>query len=195
MTSPYTASEIISLTNAIRQSSGLEPLHPNPQLTQAATNKAQAMILAKSWSHNTPDATSWQFLEAVGYNYQFAGENLARNFKTAPDVIQAWLESPSHKNNLLNTQYSEIGVAVATDSADSETSVLVVQYLGRPTTTSQTNLENQFNPTTALNFNPSQISLPAIIVVLAITLLIAKIYHRKTKKKPSHRPNSKHWHN
>lgn len=173
MPASYTAAEIISLTNAIRQANGLEPLHPDQLLMQAAEHKAQAMVDAGSWSHNTPSATSWQFLDNVGYHYQLAGENLARNFDTPKQVVDGWLNSPTHRENLLNSGYTQIGVAVATGSADSQTSILVVQYLGTPTLKTES-AAGQFNPTDMVSFSPA----PPYWLLVFLPVLAASAYVR-----------------
>lgn len=193
MTAPYTSAEIISLTNVVRQSEGLPPLHPDPLLTQAAQNKANAMIVAGSWSHNTPNATSWQFLDEVGYHYRVAGENLARNFDDPRQVIQGWLNSPSHKNNLLNQNYTHIGVAVATGSADMDTSILVVQYLGTPS--QQVSSQSQFNPTDIISFDPWPYSTWFFILIPFLIVIILKKFQHKKKKIKTGLPQAKHWHN
>jgi hypothetical protein len=198
MTAPYTSAEIISLTNLTRQSEGLPPLHPNPLLMSAAQNKASAMLAAGSWSHNTPDATSWQFLDQVGYRYQIAGENLARNYQDSTDVINAWINSPTHKNNLLNPNYTQIGVAVATGSADQHTSTLVVQYLGTPLTTQTTSNDSQFNATIMLNFSsasPNYLQLGLFTAAMVSTIFLAKLIGRNKKAKAvkSNSPHPKHW--
>jgi hypothetical protein len=194
MAAPFTPAEIISLTNVVRQSQGLMPLHPDSLLTQAAHAKAFAMLAANSWSHNTPTATAWEFLDQAGYRYQIAGENLARNYSTATQVMSAWENSPSHLANLLNPDYTQIGVAVATGSADATSNTLVVQYMAAPLSQTTT-LPQQFHPTTILSFNPAPISgWLYIFIPLLILLSALKINHKKQKPKNS-KPQIKHWHN
>lgn len=197
-TSPaYTASEIISITNATRQSYDLDPLHPNDALNQAAAIKAQAMISAKSWSHNTPDQTTWQFIDASGYKYSVAGENLARNFESATAVVDAWLNSPSHRNNLLSPQYTQIGVSIIQTDDDDINSLLVVQYLATPISTTENQISPQYNPTQilesmSLNIPIKWITILLISVILIITLIKKKSFLSKLFKKNIN-PHPKHW--
>lgn len=199
MPAPYTPAEIIALTNAARQSHHLLPLHPNQLLMEAAQNKAAAMLTAQSWAHNTPTQTSWEFLDTVGYQYQVAGENLARNFTSAQNVINAWLESPSHRQNLLNPDYTQIGVAVATNSADSATSILVVQYLATPMTATNSQV-NQFYPTDILDIssiNKQTTTFSVFFFGLVFILLILTIFFRQkhNQQSKSKNPHPKYWRN
>jgi uncharacterized protein YkwD len=193
-----TPSEIISVTNATRQTYGLSPLHPQPQLMKAAEAKAQAMITANTWSHNTPTETPWQFIQGEGYTYVLAGENLAKGFDTAEAVVDAWINSPSHKENLLNSEYSETGVAVIEATfQNKDQTTLVVQFLAKaadpqnndlPVTTQAPLLINSFNgiKMTILLFSFSI----AIIVLLLIILLKLNMLHHKRIKHP---PNTSFW--
>lgn len=196
MPAPYTAAQIIALTNAARQSHQLPPLHPDPLLTQAAQHKAAAMLAAHSWSHNTPTQTPWEFLDAVGYRYQTAGENLARNFTNSQDVVQAWLDSPAHRSNLLNPEYTQIGVAVATGSADSATSILVVQYLASPMTQTTT-LDNQFHATDIIDFTSTGSSPVTYFVLVLVSALVlaslARLWRHQSKRRTTTTPHPKYW--
>lgn len=64
------------------------------------------MFTQNYWAHVAPDGTQpWSFISAVGYAYQSAGENLGRDFYTEESLVQAWLDSPTHKANLLNANF------------------------------------------------------------------------------------------
>lgn len=129
------ADEIISLTNSERSSNGVATLNENSLLNQAAQLKAQDMLTYDYWAHTNPyDPTKdpWYWFEQAGYSYQMAGENLAMNFDTSAGVINGWLASASHRENLLNGQYTEIGVAVVNGVLQGEETTLVVQLFGKP---------------------------------------------------------------
>ena len=80
------------------------------------------------WAHNAPDGTTpWVFIKNTGYNYIYAGENLARGFNSASDVINAWMNSPEHRQNVLSPNYQNVGFAVATGTLSGEDTVLVVE--------------------------------------------------------------------
>lgn len=108
------AEKIIELTNQARNENGLNPLSPSSQLVQAAQNKAEDMVKRNYWSHETPEGDPfWHFVEQVGYNWSVLGENLAADFETPQGVVNAWLGSHSHRRNILNKNYQEIGVGVS----------------------------------------------------------------------------------
>ena len=97
----YTAAQIINLTNSKRAQNGLGPLSQNAFLDNAASLKAQNMFGEDYWAHNSPSGkTPWSFITSAGYRYLFAGENLARDFNDASSVVDAWMNSPSHRSNL-----------------------------------------------------------------------------------------------
>ena len=123
--------QLLILTNQQRQDNKLPALTDNSELDQAAANKAADMFSKNYWAHDAPDgATPWTFIKATGYNYVYAGENLARGFNSASDVINAWMNSPEHRQNILSSNYQNVGFAVATGNLSGEDTVLVVEMLG-----------------------------------------------------------------
>ncbi len=125
-------SELLSQTNKKRAEQGLKPLTINPQLTNAAYAKADHMFKNNYWAHIAPDGTKpWDFIVAQNYNYSYAGENLAKNFNSSSAVVSAWYESPSHRDNLLSSNYSEVGFAVVNGVLDGYETTLVVQMFGQ----------------------------------------------------------------
>ncbi len=132
--STITSEEVIRATNQKRQEQGLPPLTANSQLSAAALAKAQHMIDNQYWSHTSPDGKKpWDFIKAANYQYQVAGENLARDFGNTNDMMQAWMDSSTHKANILNERYQEIGVAMVQGKFQGFESVLIVQMFGTPT--------------------------------------------------------------
>lgn len=126
--------ELLILTNQQRQNNNLGSLTDNSELDAAAANKAADMFSKDYWAHNAPDGTTpWVFIKSAGYNYIYAGENLARGFNSAPDVITAWMNSPEHRQNVLSSNYQNVGFAVATGKLSGEDTVLVVEMLGSTT--------------------------------------------------------------
>jgi len=123
--------EIIKLTNTQRNQNGLATLIENKQLDQAAEAKASDMFVNDYWAHYSPQGKSpWNFINAAGYKYTFAGENLARDFDDANGVVVAWMNSPSHRSNMLDHNFREIGVAVADGKLSGREGILVVQMFG-----------------------------------------------------------------
>ncbi len=134
--SDVTPSAIISLSNQARQQNNVPTLRTNSLLTKAAQAKANDMITAHYFAHISPTkVTPWYWFKQAGYKYSYAGENLAIDFLQSEDVIQAWLNSPSHRSNLLSTKYKDIGVAVTTGNINGVDSLLVVQMFGTPVPT------------------------------------------------------------
>jgi len=123
---------IISLTNAERQRAGIDGLQENNLLSQAARAKGQAILTAQIFQHNFPNKKFSSWIKESGYQYNYVGENLAINFVTDEGVIRAWLNSPTHKNNLLNENFSDIGVAVLNGKFQGNNTTLVVQIFGSP---------------------------------------------------------------
>ncbi len=131
--SAITADNILSLTNQSRKQFGAASLTLNSQLTQAAQNKANDMLAKQYFAHTTPDGLSpWDFIAAAGYKFQAAGENLAVNFLQAEEVEAAWMNSPGHRANLLNTTFSEIGIGIARGEYQGNKVTFVVQEFGQP---------------------------------------------------------------
>lgn len=123
--------ELLLLTNQKRAEKGLKPLKMNPKLASAAAEKAKYMFAKDFWAHIGPDGTTpWFFIRNAQYEYLYAGENLARGYTTAPEVVDAWMASPSHRENILSPNYSDIGFAVATGSLTGAETVLVVEIFG-----------------------------------------------------------------
>lgn len=132
--------ELLNLTNYERQQNGLAPLNLDKQLSIAATNKGQHMLQHDYWAHFAPDGTSpWQFIKAAGYDYSYAGENLARGFTTSVDAMNAWMKSPTHKANILSPLYKDVGFAVKEGKLQGEDTILIVQEFGQRENTAITN--------------------------------------------------------
>lgn len=123
--------EVVKLTNQKRSESGLSALTLNQTLSNAAYTKGRDMIDRDYWAHVSPDGTQpWKFFKDFGYKYRYAGENLARDFSSASAAVDAWMNSPTHKENILNPKYKEIGIGVVEgDLAGSDTTI-IVQFFG-----------------------------------------------------------------
>lgn len=133
--SSITPENIIALTNQERLGYGLNTLSTNAQLSAAALAKANDMFEKQYWDHFGPNGESpWQFIRAAGYNYVYAGENLAKGFRTAEGVHEAWMASPTHKANIVSGNYKDIGVAVVEGELLGKQTTLVVQMFGNLTT-------------------------------------------------------------
>ncbi len=126
-----TADRIISLTNEERVKKGLSPVKSNAYLTSAAHAKANDMFNKGYWDHFGPNGESpWDFIKESGYVYVYAGENLGKGFTTAEGVHQAWMASPTHRDNILSSNYQDIGIAIVSGELQGEHLILVVQMFG-----------------------------------------------------------------
>jgi uncharacterized protein YkwD len=123
--------EVVNLTNQKRAEAGLSALSLNQTLSNAAYVKGADMISKDYWAHVSPDGTQpWAFFKNAGYRYRYAGENLARDFSNATEAVNAWMNSPTHRDNILNPKYKEIGIGVIEgDLAGSDTTI-IVQFFG-----------------------------------------------------------------
>ncbi len=131
VTSNIDQKTVIDLTNQERAKNGLPPVEENSALDKAAELKAQNMFAENYWAHFSPSGKSpWDFILGSGYKFTYAGENLAKNFYSANEVVVAWMNSPTHRENLLNDKYRDIGVAVAEGVMNGQKTVLVVQEFG-----------------------------------------------------------------
>ncbi len=125
--------EVIRLTNVERSNNGLAPLASNDVLSQAAIAKGNDMLAKGYWAHFAPDGTSpWTFFLNFGYKYRYAGENLARDFADAGSAVNAWMNSPTHRENILNANYQEIGIGVVEGSLAGVDTTIIVQFFGTP---------------------------------------------------------------
>lgn len=129
--STITPKQVVELTNQQRVSLGLETLEFNQTLSEAALAKGQDMFADQYWSHTAPDGIEpWYFMHQVGYNYQVAGENLARDFSNTRSMVSAWMASPTHRANIVSPKYKETGVAVIDGTLEGYETTLVVQMFG-----------------------------------------------------------------
>lgn len=133
----YSISEndLLTRVNEERKSKGLSPLSHSTELSDAAQKKASDMFTKDYWAHFAPDGTTspWQFIRSSGYNYQFAGENLAKGFSDSDSIVSAWMSSPTHRDNILSSHYKEVGFAIVTGNLKGEETVLVVEMFGQRT--------------------------------------------------------------
>lgn len=146
--------DLLLLTNVQRQQNHLPVLQLNGQLIAAAQAKAANMFSENYWAHNSPSGkTPWDFIHGAGYNYIYAGENLARGFSTAQDTVNAWMASPDHRENMLSPNYTDVGFAVAQGNLTGDTNtVLVVEEFGstsfpKPQVAQQIQPEQNTTPT------------------------------------------------
>ncbi|MEI7918043.1 MAG: CAP domain-containing protein [Candidatus Saccharibacteria bacterium] len=133
--SDITINAVFDQTNQARIEAGFLPLKLNAKLNQAAYLKAEDMFAKQYWDHISPDGVQpWKWFGDVGYNYDEAGENLAKDFTSTDAMVTAWLNSPEHKANLLRESYQDVGFAVVGGDLNGQPTILVVALYGKPAT-------------------------------------------------------------
>jgi uncharacterized protein YkwD len=108
-----TEQEILDLANAERKKAGAPALIPSPLLIQAARWHSANMAKQDNLDHTLDGKGVAERLNDVGYTWSRCGENIALGQRTPVEAIVSWMSSPGHRNNLLGTDYTQIGVAVA----------------------------------------------------------------------------------
>lgn len=180
--------KIIVLTNNQRLQNDQTPLSVSSKLNQAALAKAADMFANNYWAHTSPNGTEpWYFISQADYQYRHAGENLARDFENSSEVVSAWMLSPSHKKNILDPRFENIGVAVVNGIINNQKTTLVVQMFATGSPQNQTPVlgtaefitkayASQNNlPANSLNMAVSSFTLSKIISLSFIVLLLVTL--------------------
>ena len=184
---------LLVATNKQRQHNGQPPLTMNADLAKAAKLKAQNMFDEQYWAHTAPDGTTpWHWFGAVGYTYSDAGENLAKNFATNDSTVTAWMASPSHRANILNSNYQDVGFAIMDSTLDGEPTTLVVALYGTPDTSSvqgaaTTEVSDMNGPMSLMarmgvamqSLSPAAISSIVLLLFAAVIAMLAHTYRHK----------------
>jgi uncharacterized protein YkwD len=129
----YNADQVILLVNRQRETYNLAPLQREELLTKAASNKTKHMMQNNYFSHVSPvDGKKWSdFIQEANYEYVEAGENLANGYTNAEEMVKAWMDSPTHRANILADGYAETGVAIDRGSLNGHETIYVAQVFGR----------------------------------------------------------------
>jgi len=125
---------VIEWTNNQREKNGLPPLSESSKLDQTAEAKVNDMFQKQYFAHASPSGEGvGDLAKNFGYDFIILGENLALgNYKNDEDLVQAWMNSPGHRENILNSRYQEIGVAVKNGTYEGRTTWMAVQHFGLP---------------------------------------------------------------
>jgi uncharacterized protein YkwD len=128
----YSNSEVVSAVNSTRTQNSLKTLTENKQLNQAAAAKMADIQKYQYWSHDNPVTnTGWvSFIRQAGFKGA-AGENLAKGFDSTNHIINAWLNSPSHRANLLSANFNAVGVAIGEVNYSTDPQTVVVLTFGK----------------------------------------------------------------
>lgn len=188
-------SGLLSQTNQKRQSNGDKSLSLNQALATAAQTKANDMAKNNYWSHVTPDGKQpWYFINQAGYHYSEAAENLAYGFLSSEDTINGWMNSPSHREAMLNKDYTQVGfgIANAPNYQGHGPETIVVAMYAKPSSPVVANVNSSFTNTPASTITKGQIltngdmpwiNLLAGIAIGAIFMYLAAKHSLKLRKK------------
>jgi len=158
---------LLNDTNAQRSANGVAGLSLNNQLNAAAQANADDMAARDYWSHYTPEGNPpWIWVSNQGYAYQALGQNLATGFSDEQSTINGWMASPPHRENLLNSNFTEVGFGFANDpdytAAGGGPQTIVVAFYGKPQVLSaQTTAPVAAAPTASTPTTPVASATPA----------------------------------
>ncbi len=149
----YSADTLVSMTNQERAQNGVASLNTNQALTNAAQAKVNDMFANQYFAHNSPSGkTPWDFIHEAGYNFTYAGENLAIGYFDATDLMNAWMNSPSHRENILNPNFQDIGIAVVAGTYEGVDTIIAAQEFG---STGQSQVQSAQSSTTPATPTPT----------------------------------------
>lgn len=207
--SDITVQDVLAQTNQRRLDTGLPVLKLNDRLADAARRKAADMFTFNYWAHANPqnNRQPWYFFDAVGYQYRYAGENLGRDFAATAPLVQAWVDSPTHRDNLLSSRYLDTGIAVVNGNLQGVDTTLVVQLFGTlqnpaavPQVSAASDIQKSQPPSadladhqTTFSVSPLDISkslaLSTLILIAAVILIDSFLVWRRR----THRLSGRNW--
>jgi len=149
-----TTEKMLNLTNQSREEKELSVLIVNQKLTDAAEAKVSDMFKYQYFDHNSPSGvTPWDWIKGAKYDYRYAGENLAIDFITAEGAHKALMASDSHRKNIMNRNYTEVGIAVKEDIFKGRDSIIIVMEFGSPLKTKVANASSSADKSVELSGN------------------------------------------
>lgn len=193
-----TPSGLLAATNQARAGQNEKPLVMNAELNKAAELKVKNMFDKQYWAHTAPDGTTpWHWFGVVGYSYDSAGENLAKDFSTDSSTVAAWMASPSHRANILNASYQDVGFAVMDSTLDGHPTTLIVALYGSPETVAVrgatvsrdvSNIDEPMSLMARLGVGLQSMTPAAVgsVIVLLVATIVALAAHVYRKKLPAH---------
>lgn len=128
---------VLTEINLTRAQAHIAPIRPEKTLTRAAAAKLEDMLEHDYFAHINPQThKKWSdFIRDSGYQYHEIGENLAIGYTSATEIVQAWLDSPTHRKNLLTAEFTDSGMAcryIATKQQENQEFMIIVHFLGQP---------------------------------------------------------------
>jgi len=183
-------SDIVTGSNQARAQLNKRALVAHTQLMAAAQMKAEDMAKGHFFAHTAPDGTvAWDYFKKVGYPYQVAGENLAITNESANAVIQGWLNSPTHRENLLSTEYVDMGIGMASfgDYQGHKGTYVVVAFYGKRAD-AQSPTATTLPAGGTSNFRPRLIPVSSTLIgITAVALMLVGITFEARHLRKLHR--------
>ena len=204
--SNITINSLLEKTNQEREKNNQNPLVLNQKLNQAALLKAKNMFSEQYWAHIAPDGTPpWKWFSDAGYNYDEAGENLAKNYSSIDTVMTAWMNSPEHRENILKKDYKDVGFAVMDGELNGQATSLVVAMYGLSSDDAAISSQKLFSGAVDVGNNSLlgkiiviiQSFTPAATVglsILTIALIVSTLAHVYRRRLPKELRKSWHRH-
>lgn len=145
--------------NKIRKDNGLSELKLNPLLTKSAELKAAKMLETNCWSHYCPPGSDpWVYFDEAGYMYLYAGENLAEGFTNIDVLMNAWMNSKTHRENILKPEFKEVGFGIVTgDYQNRSANTLVVVHFGSQSQLISNDLQNSSGSINIISPTPNEV--------------------------------------
>ncbi len=172
------ANNVLAEINTERIKNNEPALVENRLLSTAAKDKLRDMFEKNYWDHTSPDGErAWSFINKTGYSYSMAGENLARGFISANSMVKAWMNSETHRKNILNESFTQTGIAVGNGVIEGKETTVAVQIFGIPSVAfAQSNAmvagERSVSPSFSLSNPMNKSQIPYFIIYLLIFGLI-----------------------
>lgn len=170
----FGVSDIIEQSNKARAQLNVDPLTTDNKLMSAAQMKAEDMAKGHYFAHTAPDGTvPWDYFKKVEYIYEDAGENLAVTNQDASSVINGWLNSPAHRENLLSTKYNNMGIGMAAfgDYEGHKDTYVIVAMYGRRSTGAQV-ITAPTSPAGTMSSFKSELNYPSAIAIFAFACVL-----------------------
>lgn len=188
------AEQLLVATNEQRAHEGSSTLTISASLSAAALEKANDMFANQYWSHDSPTGvTPWKWIADQGYTYVKAGENLARGFNNTGSIITAWMNSPKHRENVMNPAYTEVGFAVVDGRMDGKPTTIVVAMYAQPSVAAvpvppmvlgEVEEESSIFQRIYRGITSAAPALIFTLSIIGIVFLITSLAHTKRKKLP-----------
>lgn len=166
-----------TLTNEERSKNNLPALAVNPLLSQVAQLKAEDMATKSYFAHTSPEGkTPWYWFQLAGYEYTYAGENLAVNFSDSEEVTRAWVNSPTHQANLVGKNYTEMGTGIATGIYKGRESIFVVQDYARPAFYQRQGLSTAASPSLVQSIMASPKTTTNAVLAVVLGIIVVALF-------------------